>query len=208
AAYSPTGNPNFTGHLWSINTQTTLNASTGSYNAQGIEVDVNNHYQNQAGVGTLYSGLGEFSPQAAIEIARANSTSDWNNGIWMRNFVTGILIDGSTSAAPTSGLSISGLAQNHVVLTPTSGAAGGNPIFTIKCAGGSGNCFTISANGNINGGAANFSGNATIAASNPAAIINDTGASQASLYFQNSGTNEWKFANTSSTNQLCLSRYV
>ena len=136
-AYSPTGNPNFTGHLWSINTQTTLNASTGSYNAQGIEVDLNNHYQAQAGVGVLFSGLGEYSPQAAIEIARANTTSDWNNGIWLRNFVTGILIDGSTSAAPSSGLNISGLTQNHIVLTSSSGSASTNPVVTINGPGGS-----------------------------------------------------------------------
>lgn len=136
-AYSPTGNPNFTGHLWSINTQTTLNASTGTYNAQGIEVDVNNHYQPQAGVGILFSGLGEYSPQAAIEITRANTTSDWNNGIWLRKFVTGILIDGSSSAAPSTGISVSGIPQNHVVLTPATSAALTNPVLQINAPGSS-----------------------------------------------------------------------
>lgn len=153
-AYSPSGNPNFTGHLWSINTQLTLNASTGTYNGQGIEVDVNNHYQNQAGVGILLSGLGEFLPQTGVDITRANSTSDWNNGIRIRHFVTGVLIDGSSSAAPTSGISVSGLPSQHLALTPATGAASTNIVASVKGIGGIGSdVFQVLADGETRIGA-------------------------------------------------------
>lgn len=157
ATRAPLGNPAFTGLLWAGNFLTTLSASTGTYNGQVLELDLNNHYKNSAGYGILITGLGEFNSTAAINIDRSNNTSDWQTGVWIKHFGTyGIHIDGSTSTAPQYGLSIGGMDSGHIRLTPLDSLNPTATMFAIQNSTGTTNMLTMAANGNINGAGATF----------------------------------------------------
>lgn len=157
ASRAPLGNPAFTGLLWAGNFLTTLSASTGTYNGQVLELDLNNHYKNSAGYGMLITGLGEFNPTAAINIDRSNNTSDWQTGVWIKHFGTyGIHIDGSTSSAPKYGLSIGGMDSGHIRLTPLDSLNPTATMFAIQNSTGTSNMLTMAANGNISGAGATY----------------------------------------------------
>lgn len=156
---SPLGGGPFSGNLWAANFLTTLSASTGTYNGQGIEIDLNNHYKNSAGYGQLITGLGEFHSTAAISVDRGDTTSDWQTGIWVKKFQTyGINIDASTSQSPRYGLSIGGMDSGHIRITPKDASNPTATVFAIQDYTGLVNQFTIAANGNFNGGAATVTG--------------------------------------------------
>jgi len=81
-----------TGDVWSYNPVVTLNASSGTYNAQGIEVDFNNNNANlgesdggaglssPVGYGVSITGAGSFRSTAAMVIGGPGSAI-WNRGI-------------------------------------------------------------------------------------------------------------------------------
>ncbi|CAB3782032.1 glycosyl hydrolase family 28-related protein [Paraburkholderia fynbosensis] len=116
---SPLGNPNFTGFLWGANFLAKMWPSTGVYNALGVEIDLDNHYQAGVGDGLRVTGVGEFSPNNGISVRRANTGSDWTTGALIQNFVTGLLIDASTSAAPQYGARIEGMSSNLLRMKPS-----------------------------------------------------------------------------------------
>ncbi|QQK03841.1 hypothetical protein JFN94_06675 [Burkholderia anthina] len=148
ATRSPLGNPAFSGILWAANFLTTLSASTGTYNGQGVEIDLNNHYKNAAGYGMLITGLGEYNSTAAISVDRADTTSDWTYGVWVKKFKTyGIYIDASTAQSPQYGLSISGMDSNHIRITPKDTANPSASVVLVQDSTGTTNQFTIAANG-------------------------------------------------------------
>ncbi|QQK04576.1 hypothetical protein JFN94_24795 [Burkholderia anthina] len=148
ATRAPLGNPAFTGILWAANFLTTLSASTGTYNGQGVEIDLNNHYKNAAGYGMLITGLGEYNSTAAISVDRADTTSDWTYGVWVKKFKTyGVYIDASTSQAPQYGLSIGGMDSGHIRITPKDTANPGSSVILVQDSTGTTNEFTVAANG-------------------------------------------------------------
>ncbi|MEI9983849.1 MAG: hypothetical protein WDN69_11930 [Aliidongia sp.] len=82
-----------TADIWSINTETVLSAGSGSYNATGFELDLNNLNAERGSadggaglaapvaVGLAVTGAGSFLSTAAISIEGPGSTAIWNRGI-------------------------------------------------------------------------------------------------------------------------------
>lgn len=94
--YSGVVGQNGTHDIWSLNTLVEMSASSGSYNAQGYELDFNNLNADRGNsdgnsglaapvaVGLSLSGVGSFRSTAAISIV-GGTTTTWNRGIVLPN---------------------------------------------------------------------------------------------------------------------------
>ncbi|RQS22405.1 hypothetical protein [Burkholderia sp. Bp8995] len=148
AARPNTSLTNFAGALWGANFLVSLTPSTATYNGQGVEIDLNNHYANSAGYGMLITGLGEYNSTAGISIDRADTTSDWLQGIIIRKYKTAaIQIDGSTAQAPANGILIGGMQQNHLRITQRDETAVNNTVLAVQSSNGTQNRFTVDGSG-------------------------------------------------------------
>jgi len=109
----------FSGFLWGLNTLTRFQAGTTfSGNGIGYEDDMDNYNKDGIGVGEVITGVGTHTLQAGLSIERANSTSDWENGIQITHFQTGIEINGSTSTSANYGMEFLGIARNDIHFQP------------------------------------------------------------------------------------------
>ena len=86
-----------TADIWAINTELVLSAASGSYNATGYELDLNNLNADRGGadggagmaapvsVGLAVTGAGNFLSTAAISIEGPGAKPIWNRGIVVGN---------------------------------------------------------------------------------------------------------------------------
>lgn len=157
------------GDIWAINALVTLSAGSGSYAAQGIEVDVNNYSYDAAAIGDTFVGgitvtgttSGSNICTYGLAVEGQGTTGQWEYGLLVSNANGAALYDISGSNATvlatgthaygidfqnatftTAGITLQSGDANGLVMLPTSGAT---PIYTFCDASGN---FIVGQNAN------------------------------------------------------------
>jgi hypothetical protein len=142
------------GNIWAINPLVTLSSGSGSYCAQGLEVDINNYSYNAATVGDTFVGgititgttSGANICTYGLSVEGASTTGQWQYGvlitsanqsaIWDSSGSTSVVLATGTHAYgldfqgatfTTAGISLASGDANGLVFLPTSGAT---PVYT------------------------------------------------------------------------------
>lgn len=144
-AILPAGNINGL-NLLAFNPLSTALPGTGDASIVVIESDFNNYRADDYGTNLHVTGLGNYHSFAAMFINYYGNNGQnkfWRYGIFMQNFDTGILIDGSNNRnstntayqSPSFGIQIQGVDQNLIKLHPmTDNLSSGALMYAVDAA--------------------------------------------------------------------------